>query len=97
MESLTRHLSIHGRVQGVGFRWSLHAKAKALGLVGWVRNRRDGSVEALVCGTPDAVEELSTWVWQGPPSARVEKVQSQDEPKSSDPEFLTGFRERPTY
>lgn len=97
MDTLTRHLNIQGRVQGVGFRWSLHAKAKALGLVGWVRNRRDGSVEALICGTPEAVAELTAWVWHGPPSARVEQVLCNDEPKSSDPEFLSGFRQRPTF
>ena len=97
VESLTRHFNIHGRVQGVGFRWSLHAKAKALGLVGWVRNCRDGSVEAVACGTPEAVEELTVWVWHGPPSARVDDVQSHDEPESSDPSFHSGFRQRPTY
>ena len=97
MPSLTRHLSIHGRVQGVGFRWSLHAEATALGLTGWVRNRRDGSVEALVRGAPDAVAALTRWAWQGPPSAHVDRVLGNDQPESDDPELLAGFRQRPTY
>ena len=52
---LTRRLLIEGRVQGVGFRWALSAEATSLGLKGWVRNRQDGSVEALIHGTADAV------------------------------------------
>ena len=74
MPSLTRHLSIHGRVQGVGFRWSLHAEATALGLTGWVRNRREGSVEALVAGEDMAVIKLISWARRGPPRAQVERV-----------------------
>lgn len=95
MATLTRRLSIFGRVQGVGFRWSLHAEAKALGLRGWVRNRRDGSVEALLCGTPEAVEALTAWAYHGPPSARVERVLCVDEPGPDD--TLSGFMQRPTF
>jgi len=98
MATLTRHLSIHGRrVQGVGFRWSLGAKARELGLSGWVRNRQDGSVEALICGTPEAVEALTMWSWQGPPSARVERVLCDDTPGTDNPEALAGFVQRPTF
>ena len=96
---LTRRLLIDGRVQGVGFRWALSAEATALGLKGWVRNRRDGSVEALIHGTPDAVEALTVWAWHGPSSARVDRVLSNDEPGSS-AEFEGspgGFRQRPTF
>ena len=71
--TLTRRLMIDGRVQGVGFRWALSAEATALGLKGWVRNRRDGTVEALIHGTPDGVEALTVWAWHGPSSARVDR------------------------
>ena len=67
MPNLTRRLTISGRVQGVGFRWALSAQATALGLSGWVRNRRDGSVEALIYGRPEAVESITEWAWHGPP------------------------------
>ena len=97
MPSLTRHLSIHGRVQGVGFRWSLHAEATALGLTGWVRNRRDGSVEALICGSPEAVESLTEWAWTGPPGARVDDVEVNNEPCPGDGKMPTGFELRPTF
>lgn len=97
MALLTRRLFIHGRVQGVGFRWSLNAKANALGLAGWVRNRHDGSVEAFVRGQPDAVEALTVWAHQGPPAARVDRVIYNDEPDQDIPELRGGFRQRPTF
>ena len=55
MNLLTRRLSVHGRVQGVGFRWQVCAEAQRLKLGGWVRNRSDGSVEILICGPEAAV------------------------------------------
>lgn len=67
----TRHLDIRGRVQGVGFRDALCVQAERLGLTGWVRNRTDGSVEALVQGTDAAVEQLVAWARRGPPLASV--------------------------
>ena len=97
MPPLTRRLIIHGRVQGVGFRWSLYAQATALGLCGWVRNRHDGSVEALVCGAPEAVESITEWAWLGPPGARVERVLCRDEPGPGDGKMPTGFELRPTF
>ena len=72
---LTRRLSITGRVQGVGFRYSLHAEARARGVRGWVRNRRDGSVEALLQGEAAAVEATIAWARRGPPAARVDRVE----------------------
>lgn len=94
---LARHLAIHGRVQGVGYRWSLSAEARALGLSGWVRNRSDGSVEALICGTRGAVDALTAWAHHGPPSARVERVISNEEPHPENQDTLTGFQQRATF
>jgi acylphosphatase len=75
MEFVQRHLIIHGRVQGVGYRWSMARAANSSGVRGWVRNRRDGTVEALVVGFPSAVEELVRWAHVGPAGASVERVE----------------------
>ena len=71
---ISRHLMITGRVQGVGYREALCYEAEPRGVTGWVRNRRDGSVEALVQGTPDAVEATIAWARRGPGAARVTDV-----------------------
>lgn len=68
---ITRQLRVSGRVQGVGFRAALCAEAESRGIAGWVRNRRDGSVEALVQGSPEAVQSILDWARLGPPGARV--------------------------
>lgn len=87
-----RHFRIHGLVQGVSFRdWAARA-ARSRGLTGWVRNRRDGSVEALVVGEPDAVETFAAICWQGPASARVDRIDQQE--ASGMP--MQGFTIRPT-
>jgi acylphosphatase len=65
---------VHGRVQGVGFRWWTRDQARRLGLTGTVRNAPDGSVEVQVCGTPDAVREMGRLLQEGPPLARVDGV-----------------------
>ena len=70
----TVHVSVSGRVQGVGFRDSLRAQALRHGVRGWVRNRRDGSVEAVFQGDPAAIEVLLAWTRRGPPGARVDTV-----------------------
>lgn len=72
----TLHLSIRGRVQGVGYRASLQQVAQAHGLRGWVRNRADGQVEALLHGPADAVDAALAWAQRGPPLARVVAVET---------------------
>lgn len=70
------HLLISGRVQGVAYRASARYMALDLELVGWVRNRHSGEVEALIAGSSTAVEAFLAWAWQGPTGARVDSVQS---------------------
>ena len=96
MTLITRRLFIHGRVQGVGFRWSLNAEARALGLKGWVRNRSDGSVEALLIGPIEAVDALTVWAHHGPSSARVDQVISRDEPTTAAEISCSKFEKLPT-
>lgn len=79
---------VHGRVQGVGFRWSTTQKAKELGLRGTVRNRADGTVEVHAAGPDEAVARLREWLHEGPRAARVERVE-EISAKSDLPE---GFR-----
>jgi len=67
-------LVIRGRVQGVGYRVAIAEAASALGVAGWARNRRDGTVEAVVQGDDAAVERLLAWCRHGPPSARVTAI-----------------------
>jgi acylphosphatase len=76
--STTRHLRIAGRVQGVGYREALRREALARGLAGWVRNRRDGTVEAVLQGEVLAVEEVIAWARRGPPAARVDRLEAAD-------------------
>ena len=74
MTESTIHLAIHGRVQGVGYRAWMAGEASRLGLSGWVRNRRDGTVEATVGGDPDKVAELLALARRGPRLASVSHV-----------------------
>lgn len=69
------HAEIYGIVQGVFFRSNTQKKALSLGVVGWVRNRRDGSVEVVAEGEREALEALLAWCWKGPPGARVDRVE----------------------
>jgi acylphosphatase len=81
----TKQLRIAGRVQGVGYRASFAREAQRLKLSGWVRNRLDGTVEALVQGNPSAIEAIMAWSWQGPRVARVDQVSIVDMPDAALP------------
>lgn len=83
-----RAFVVQGRVQGVGFRWWTKRTADRLALVGSVRNRADGSVEASAAGAEAAVEEFERALHRGPPGARVERVTRVEGQDSSD---VTGF------
>ena len=69
------HLKIRGVVQGVGYRWAMPQAAQRFGVTGWVRNRHDGSVEAMVSGPREAVDRLTDWARRGPPAAVVSDVE----------------------
>lgn len=84
-------LKITGRVQGVFYRQSTCKEAQSLELFGWVKNNMDGSVEALVYGPDEKVQELIAWCHEGPPSARVESVQVEDTDQSQVKEYLGRF------
>jgi len=91
-DSRTIHLIIKGRVQGVYFRAWTEENARRLGLNGWVRNRRDGSVETVFNGGHDAVEQMMALCREGPPDARVEAVDVVQEGGAAP----AGFEVRPT-
>jgi acylphosphatase len=88
----TVHARIEGRVQGVGYRAWVESTARAMGLTGWVRNRRDGSVEMVLQGPPDRVGEMLRDCEHGPPGALVTKVEILDEDVSA----YDGFKVLPT-
>lgn len=91
-ERIARRLLIHGKVQGVYYRASAQVEAQRLDLSGWVRNRRSGSVEALVCGPVPRVEAFIEWAHEGSPAARVDHVEICE----ADPSEAGAFSVRPT-
>jgi len=91
------HLSIEGRVQGIGFRAAMCRQARALGLAGWVRNRLDGTVEAVVVGPPEQVDLLHAWAQRGPRGAAVARVVHRAATAAEEDDALaSGFEARPT-
>ena len=77
MSAVVRHVTVRGRVQGVGYRAFVDREARARGIEGWVRNLRDGSVEALFAGAEDVVSAMIAVCRCGPLPARVEAVQEE--------------------
>jgi acylphosphatase len=85
---IRRRVVVHGRVQGVFFRETTRRVAEREGVAGWVRNNRDGTVEAVFEGEPEAVERLLAFVAEGPRGAEVERIEIAEE----EPEGLRAFR-----
>jgi acylphosphatase len=85
--AIRRRVIVHGQVQGVFFRDTARQRARAHGVAGWMRNRPDGTVEAVFEGPTEAVERLVRFCETGPPRASVERVEVVEE----EPEGLTGF------
>lgn len=85
-------LKISGRVQGVSYRWWTVGEATQRGLDGWVRNRRDGSVEALISGPAASVDDMIEACRRGPPPARVSAIEILPEEGGAE----SGFRQLPT-
>jgi acylphosphatase len=90
---ITQKLRIRGLVQGVGYRYALRREAQRRGVAGWVRNRGDGSVEALLQGAAERVAEVVAWARRGPPGSRVDEVEI--DPADGEP-VHAGFESRPT-
>ena len=86
-DRIRRRLVIRGQVQGVFFRDSTRRRAESLGVAGWAANRRDGAVEVVLEGPPDAVEAVTGFARRGPSRARVDSVEESTE----EPEGLSGF------
>lgn len=84
---IRRRVTARGRVQGVFFRDSARERARAHGVAGWIRNRGDGAVEAVLEGPREAVERVIRFFETGPPRASVENLEVQEET----PEGLSGF------
>ncbi len=91
-EDVAVRVVIEGRVQGVGFRWWIMKSAAAHGLAGWVRNRREGTVEALFHGPETVVRHMIQSCGEGPPIARIRNIREYADEPPDEP----GFIDRPT-
>ena len=87
MEVVRRRVVVRGRVQGVWFRESARRRAEELGVSGWVRNTTDGTVEAELEGAADDVAVLVSWLGLGPPQARVDSVDVEEQAPRDEPGF----------
>jgi|SRR5579862_965110 len=87
----TRRIVVSGEVQGVGFRYAMAREARRRSLCGWVRNVRDGTVEALVVGEASDVDAIVAWARRGPPAANVAAVDVRDVAAGDDGERYASF------
>ncbi len=78
---------VSGRVQGVFFRAHTRDEAQRIGVTGWVRNLPEGEVEVVACGDETQLDALKAWLWQGPPLARVSRVDCSAIPREPPPDF----------
>ena len=92
MSKVAVHVRIEGRVQGVWFRAWTEKTANELGLSGWVRNCRDGTVEAVFCGAQTLIDQMVERCHEGPPAARVDQIIVEGDADQS----CSGFEKRPT-
>ena len=90
----TWRVRAHGRVQGVGYRDACVRRARMLGVTGWVRNRVDGSVEAMLQGSTEQLGKLCDWLRDGVPAARVDRLEAAPVQPPSAP--IDGFDRLPT-
>lgn len=86
-DNIRKHLKITGRVQGVGYRYFTRQNAEQLNLKGWVKNMPDGSVETVLSGRSDDVEEMIERLWKGPYSARVKNIEQLEMETEPEGEF----------
>ena len=89
--SSARRFIVHGRVQGVGFRYFVERAATDLGLTGYVKNRADGSVEVHAAGTPDKLDKLRDLLADGPRWSRVERVDESEAESETPSDDAQGF------
>jgi acylphosphatase len=87
MDRVAKHAVVRGVVQGVAFRWHARERARELGLAGWIRNLPDGRVEARFEGSRSSVDSFVEWLAHGPPSARVDGVDVDEETPSGAERF----------
>ena len=88
---ICRRYVISGLVQGVFYRASTQEQAQSLGLKGWVKNLRDGCVEAVACGDAQQLERFESWLHQGPPMAQVDNIEIHDLPHEMFDDFSVRY------